>query len=191
MKRSVRPGAQPSAAIIMNLPSLDKYEPAVSPGGVIVANASLINRERCSTDVESIVIPANEIAEELGNKRLVNVIMVGALLAKLPILPFEAVEAAASERPGQQPGGPPARGRASSSRSCCQSYGRTRSIQDRRRARRRCQLPGRGGLLRPSPQPSSSGGQRHRGRWSGRGSWAECLLRHSLSRKLRSASSRL
>jgi 2-oxoglutarate ferredoxin oxidoreductase subunit gamma len=84
----------PQAVLALNLPSLDKYEPMVSPGGVLIVNSSLTNRDVQRTDIQSAQIPANEIAESLGNKRLVNVIMLGALLAKLPVLPFEAVEEA-------------------------------------------------------------------------------------------------
>jgi 2-oxoglutarate ferredoxin oxidoreductase subunit gamma len=84
----------PQAAIVMNLPSLDKYEPMVTSGGVLIANSSLTNREAQRDDLDCVFIPANEIAEEIGNKRLINVIMLGALLAKLPVLSFEAIEQA-------------------------------------------------------------------------------------------------
>jgi 2-oxoglutarate ferredoxin oxidoreductase subunit gamma len=84
----------PKAAVVMNLPSLDKYEPMVAPGGVLIANASLTNRDAQRDDLNCVFIPANEIAEEIGNKRLVNVIMLGALLAKLDVLTFEEIEVA-------------------------------------------------------------------------------------------------
>lgn len=84
----------PRAAIVLNLPSLDKYEPLVAPGGVLVANASLINRGPERSDITNVFIPANEIAEELGEKRLTNVVALGALLACLPVLSFEAIEQA-------------------------------------------------------------------------------------------------
>lgn len=84
----------PKAAIVLNLPSLDKYEPLVVPGGVLVANASLVNRPPMRTDIESVFIPVNEIAEEIGNRRLLNVVALGALLAKLPVLSLEEIEKA-------------------------------------------------------------------------------------------------
>jgi 2-oxoglutarate ferredoxin oxidoreductase subunit gamma len=84
----------PQAVLALNLPSLDKYESAVLPGGVLIVNSSLTNRSVIRTDIKAVMIPANEIAEELGNKRLVNVIMLGALLEMTPILPFDAVEEA-------------------------------------------------------------------------------------------------
>ena len=82
----------PSAVIAMNLPSLDRYEPLMQPGGLVLANASLINREMDRTDVRGIYIPAARMAEAIGNPRLTNMIMVGALLASENILPLDVVK---------------------------------------------------------------------------------------------------
>jgi len=82
----------PRAVLAFNLPSLTKYENLVAPGGVMVANASLINRQVERNDLTVIMLPANEIAESLGEKRLTNMVMLGALLEKLPILSMEVIE---------------------------------------------------------------------------------------------------
>lgn len=84
----------PKAAVVMNLPSFDKYEPLVAPGGVLIVNASLVNRDVRRKDIDSLMIPANEIAEIIGNKRLTNMVMLGALLQRMPILPIAAIEQA-------------------------------------------------------------------------------------------------
>lgn len=84
----------PKAALAFNLPSFDKYEPLVSPGGVLVVNQSLVDRQPQRSDIVTVMIPANEIAESLGNKRLTNMVMLGAMLQKLPVLPLEAIEQA-------------------------------------------------------------------------------------------------
>ncbi|HEY5669410.1 MAG TPA: 2-oxoacid:acceptor oxidoreductase family protein [Anaerolineales bacterium] len=84
----------PKAAIVLNLPSLDKYESLILPGGVLVANASLINRGPSRSDIKSVFIPANEIAESIGNKRLTNMIALGALLGAMPILSLDAIDQA-------------------------------------------------------------------------------------------------
>jgi 2-oxoglutarate ferredoxin oxidoreductase subunit gamma len=84
----------PKAAIIMNLPSLDKYEPMVASGGFLIANASLVNREVTRADINSLFVPANEIAESIGNRRLANIVLLGALLVKMPVLPLEAIKEA-------------------------------------------------------------------------------------------------
>ena len=82
----------PKAIIVMNLPSLDKYESMVIPGGVLIVNASLVNRSPNRSDIDWLMIPANEIAESIGNRRLTNMVALGALLQKLPFLPIEAIE---------------------------------------------------------------------------------------------------
>ena len=84
----------PGAAVVMNLPSLDKYEPTVAVGGVLIVNASMVDRQVERKDVDSLMIPAAEIAEAIGNKRLMNMVLLGALLQKLPILPITAIELA-------------------------------------------------------------------------------------------------
>lgn len=82
----------PQAVIAMNLPSLDKYEPLIVEDGTLIVNKSLVNRSIERKDLHSVLIPANEMAESLGDKRLTNIVMVGALLAQVPVLPIDAVE---------------------------------------------------------------------------------------------------
>jgi len=84
----------PQAVIAMNLPSLERYEPLVKAGGVLAVNASMANRGAVRTDITSVALPANEMAEALGNRRLATMIMLGGLLARLPVLPLEALEQA-------------------------------------------------------------------------------------------------
>jgi 2-oxoglutarate ferredoxin oxidoreductase subunit gamma len=84
----------PQAIIAMNLPSLDKYEAEVKPGGVLVINSSMVNRPPRRSDVRWVMVPGNEIAEALGDRRMTNMVLLGALLANLPVLPIEAIEKA-------------------------------------------------------------------------------------------------
>lgn len=84
----------PKAAMVFNLPSFDKYETLVVPGGVLIANASLINRDFSRHDLNAVSIPANELAESLGDKRLTNMVMLGAMLELLPVQTIESIEAA-------------------------------------------------------------------------------------------------
>jgi 2-oxoglutarate ferredoxin oxidoreductase subunit gamma len=88
---------KPKACIVLNLPSLDKYEPLVTPKGILVANTSLINRGPSRQDIENVFLPANEMAESLGDKRLLNMVALGALLAKLPVLSLDEVGTALRE----------------------------------------------------------------------------------------------
>jgi 2-oxoglutarate ferredoxin oxidoreductase subunit gamma len=82
----------PTASVVMNLPSLDKFEPLVTPGGVLIVNSSLVNRDPIRNDIIWLMIPAQEIAETIGPRRLLNMVMLGALLDKLPILPLKAIK---------------------------------------------------------------------------------------------------
>lgn len=82
----------PTAVMAMNLPSLDKYEQLVKPGGALVVNASMVNRTVERDDITVVSLPANDIAEALGSKRAVNMVMLGALLANSDILSLKAIE---------------------------------------------------------------------------------------------------
>jgi len=87
----------PQAVLAFNLPSMDKYEPFVKPGGLLVVNSTLISQPVRRTDIRSVLVPANEIAESIGDKRMANMVMVGALLANLPVISFEGVNQALKE----------------------------------------------------------------------------------------------
>ncbi len=89
--------SRPFAVIAMNLPSLDKYEHKVKDGGVLVVNQSMVDRDVRRSDIKVAMVPANSIAEELGDKRMTNMVLLGALLANLNILPVAAVEKALKE----------------------------------------------------------------------------------------------
>jgi len=70
----------PQAVVAMNLPSLDKFEPDVRSGGLLLINTSLIDRKASRDDLTVIEVPANEIANELGNRRGANMVALGAYL---------------------------------------------------------------------------------------------------------------
>lgn len=93
---STQPVASPlvtdaTAAIIMNKPSLDKFENDIIPNGKMLINSSLINRKTTRTDVEAYYIPANEIANELGNAKVANMVMLGALLEAEKVVEHQSI----------------------------------------------------------------------------------------------------
>lgn len=88
---------RPKVAVVFNIPSFEKYDPLVAPGGLIARNSSLIPASSRRTDITELAIPATELAEELGNMRLANVVMLGAVLAAHPVLPIQALEQALDE----------------------------------------------------------------------------------------------
>jgi 2-oxoglutarate ferredoxin oxidoreductase subunit gamma len=87
----------PQALVAMNRPSLDKYEQTIRPDGLLVANASLIDRPVQRTDIRPVLIPASDIAEKLGDKRMTNMVLIGCLLANLPVIPQAAIIKAMQE----------------------------------------------------------------------------------------------
>jgi 2-oxoglutarate ferredoxin oxidoreductase subunit gamma len=84
----------PPLVIALNLPSFDKYEPMMQAGGTLVVNQSMVDRGAKRTDINTIFVAANEIAEQIGDKKLTNMVTVGALLAALPEVTLETTEAA-------------------------------------------------------------------------------------------------
>ena len=84
----------PPGVVAMNLPSLDKYESAVKIGGVLVVNASMVDREVSRKDITWVALPCNEIAEQTGDKKLATIVATGALLELLGVLKVEEVETA-------------------------------------------------------------------------------------------------
>lgn len=72
--------AHPQSAIVMNLPSLERYEPLLQPGGLLLINASLIERAPTRSDLQVFAVPADDIAAELGHPRLTNMVLLGAYL---------------------------------------------------------------------------------------------------------------
>jgi 2-oxoglutarate ferredoxin oxidoreductase subunit gamma len=89
--------ARPDVAIVLNLPSFDKYAPLVKPGGLLVVNSSLIATTTDRQDIDVIEVPANAIAEEWGTAKMMNVAALGAMLAARPVLPLDVVENALAD----------------------------------------------------------------------------------------------
>ncbi len=73
--------SEATCVIAMNLPSLDKFESAVQPGGCLLYNTSLIPRSPQRTDIRILAIPVTGIATRQGSPKVANVVMLGAYLA--------------------------------------------------------------------------------------------------------------
>jgi len=61
---------RPEAAIILNLPSLDKYEPLMKEDGIVILNKTLIPREVKRDDIRVLQIDALDVAKQLGSEKL-------------------------------------------------------------------------------------------------------------------------
>lgn len=86
----------PDAALVTSLPSLDKYEQMIKPGGLLVVNESMVDRMVKRTDVKVVTIPCNEIAEQIGSARSATMVGIGALVACLKVLTVRDFETALS-----------------------------------------------------------------------------------------------
>src|SRR5512146_1092906 len=84
----------PPLAIALNLPSFDKYEQEVQKGGTLIVNKSMVDRGPKRDDIKVVFVPCNEIAEEVGDKKLLTVVAVGALLTVLPVITIDDVRKA-------------------------------------------------------------------------------------------------
>ena len=74
---------RPDVLVAMNLPSLDKFESTVAPGGIIFVDSTLVERKVERTDVTTYYIPATKMAGDNGLGNLANMIIVGKLLSVL------------------------------------------------------------------------------------------------------------
>ena len=86
--------SNPDILMVMNMPSLDKYEDATVAGGQIFVDSALIDRKVNRTDVEAYYIPATKMANDEGLTGLANMIMIGYVIKKSGIIPFENIERA-------------------------------------------------------------------------------------------------
>ncbi len=90
--------ANPDIVIIMNEPSLTRFEPTVKPNGLIFFNETLIKSRPKRMDVTVIPVEANAIAEELGQGRIANMVMLGVMAKKTGLLKLETLKKAQRKR---------------------------------------------------------------------------------------------
>ncbi|OGR63080.1 MAG: 2-oxoacid:ferredoxin oxidoreductase subunit gamma [Elusimicrobia bacterium GWB2_63_22] len=81
----------PDTAIVLNEPSLAKFEPAVKPGGLLIINSSLVNSKATRTDIKVLYVPCNEIAGEIGNPKAMNMVALGAFAAATGAMTIDAI----------------------------------------------------------------------------------------------------
>lgn len=84
----------PKSLIIMNRPSLDKFQPKLAAGGVQIVNSSLVDPALVEKGarIRTVLVPANELADQVGNARAVNTIMLGAYVAATGMVKLSTVE---------------------------------------------------------------------------------------------------
>ncbi len=83
--------SRPNVLVAMNRPSLEKFEAKVQPGGFVLINKTLIEIPHTRQDVEAAYVEITSLASQLGNPKLANVVALGALIGRVPIVGREAV----------------------------------------------------------------------------------------------------
>ncbi len=86
--------SNPDILVAMNLPSLDKYEDAVVPGGIILVDSTLIERKVKRNDVKVFYIPTTQLAQQMNAPTLANMIMVGKLIRESGMVKKDGIEEA-------------------------------------------------------------------------------------------------
>ncbi|MEG6505208.1 2-oxoacid:acceptor oxidoreductase family protein [Nitratidesulfovibrio sp. 1201_IL3209] len=83
---------RPRSLIVMNQPSLDKFQPRLEDGGVQVLNSSLVDVKQAEARVRTLAVPANEIADTLGNTKMANMVALGAYVRATGVVDLDIVK---------------------------------------------------------------------------------------------------
>lgn len=87
----------PDIAIILNQPSLDKFESKIAPNGTIILNSSLVTESVKRDDITVVDVPAFDIARRLGNIRVTNIVAIGAFVKATRLLKIDSLKVAIKE----------------------------------------------------------------------------------------------
>lgn len=80
---------KPTSVVVMNRPSLDKFEKTLVKGGLLIIDSNLVDRDIERTDIEVIKIPAQDEAAKVGSAQIANMVLLGALVAKTQIVSMD------------------------------------------------------------------------------------------------------
>ncbi|MFA6028575.1 MAG: 2-oxoacid:acceptor oxidoreductase family protein [Elusimicrobiota bacterium] len=83
--------AVPDTVIVMNEPSLAKFEPLVKPGGLLIINSSLVESRPKRKDIKVILVPCNKVAQELGTAKIANMVALGTFAKQTGALSIDAI----------------------------------------------------------------------------------------------------
>jgi 2-oxoglutarate ferredoxin oxidoreductase subunit gamma len=83
----------PDSAVVMNLDSLPLCEECLKPGGTLLVNSSLVKVAPKRSDVRLIMVPCNELAEQIGDVKIANMVMMGALSTATDAVRLDKLEA--------------------------------------------------------------------------------------------------
>jgi len=84
--------SSPEFVVVMNKPSLLRFQNMVQPGGGLFMNVSMIDCKPLRGDIEIFEVPANALAKDLGSDRLTNMVMLGAYLRRTCLAPLHLTQ---------------------------------------------------------------------------------------------------
>lgn len=79
----------PKTVVVMNRPSMDKFETMIKKGGLLVIDSDLVDRLPDRKDIDFLAVPAETIAEEMGSKKIANMVLLGAVVAKTKVVSMD------------------------------------------------------------------------------------------------------
>lgn len=82
---------RPTSLVVMNRPSLDKFEQTLRPGGVLIVDTDLVTRPAQRADVEVMGLHAQVLAEGLGSKKVANMVLLGALVERTGVVDIDTL----------------------------------------------------------------------------------------------------
>jgi len=82
---------RPSSVIAFNEPSVERFAPEILPGGLLMLNSSMVKKGPDRKDIKVVWVPATEAANDLGNAKVANMVMLGAYLQETHALDSESV----------------------------------------------------------------------------------------------------
>ncbi len=85
---------EPDVAVVMNTPSLMKFGPAVRPGGCLFTNESLVGEELPRRDIETVPVDTLRLSRAVGDPRVANMVMLGAVIGRTEVVSLAAAAAA-------------------------------------------------------------------------------------------------
>lgn len=81
--------SEPDNLVVMNSPSLITFQNKVIQGGMFFLNSSIVDNRPSRQDVKVYAVPCGNIAQDLGNIRVANIVMMGAFIKKTGIVPAD------------------------------------------------------------------------------------------------------
>ena len=94
---------EPTAALIMSNPALEKFEPPLVAGGLMVVNSSMVTLKPQRTDIKVISIPATQLENQLGIAKSINIIMLGSFVQATGIVSEDIMQQAFTKRFAARP----------------------------------------------------------------------------------------